>query len=104
MDQGETRNESSVPCFCIGFSRGIGLGLVKQLLAREAKVIATAREPDKAVQLTGLRQHASTLLVTELDVASPTSIKSWAEKLKDNVQHIDVSNCTNLRCAPQSLR
>ncbi|KAH9848800.1 C-factor [Lenzites betulinus] len=61
-----------------GTSRGIGLELVKQLLANSSNtVIATCRTPDKAAALHALKDSArGTLHVVALDVADEASIES----------------------------
>ncbi|HEU4730741.1 MAG TPA: SDR family oxidoreductase [Kofleriaceae bacterium] len=59
-----------------GANRGIGLELVRQLLARGVKVDAACRNPDSAKELraTGARVHA-------VDVASDASVAAFARAL-----------------------
>lgn len=59
-------------------SRGIGLELVKQLLADPSNfVVATCRTPDKATALHALKEGAKgTLHVVALDVADEASIRN----------------------------
>lgn len=63
--------------FATGASRGIGLGLVKQLLqvGEKYKVIATCRDPSNAPNLTALKSLYSDerLVVLPLDVTSSES-------------------------------
>jgi NAD(P)-dependent dehydrogenase (short-subunit alcohol dehydrogenase family) len=63
--------------FVAGASRGIGLGLVKQLLqvGKKYKVIATCRDPSNAPNLTALKDLYSDerLIVLPLDVTSSKS-------------------------------
>ncbi|KAI0266191.1 NAD-P-binding protein [Gloeopeniophorella convolvens] len=68
-----------------GSNRGIGLEIVKQLLASpENIVIATCRKPDAATALKGLETGAAGKLhVVPLDVSDSASIKASAESLKD---------------------
>eukprot|EP00197_Chlamydomonas_leiostraca_P002004 CAMPEP_0202857610 /NCGR_PEP_ID=MMETSP1391-20130828/485_1 /ASSEMBLY_ACC=CAM_ASM_000867 /TAXON_ID=1034604 /ORGANISM="Chlamydomonas leiostraca, Strain SAG 11-49" /LENGTH=247 /DNA_ID=CAMNT_0049536429 /DNA_START=124 /DNA_END=867 /DNA_ORIENTATION=- len=77
----------------VGGSRGIGLGLVRKLLDRDNRVIATARKPAEAVQLKELgQQYGGKLQVTALDMSEPASVTAWAQSLKEQqgVGHIDV--------------
>jgi NADP-dependent 3-hydroxy acid dehydrogenase YdfG len=71
--------------------RGIGHGLVKKLLERSNKVIATARVPQDAQQLQQLAAENSNLIVTALDVSQPDSITQFAAEVKKHTQHVDVS-------------
>jgi len=76
-----------------GGSRGIGLGLVKELLARSGNtVVATARVAASAGELAALRAaHGERLRVAELEVSSPASVAAWADGLRNaGVGHVDV--------------
>ena len=65
-----------------GASRGLGLGLVQEYLARGWNVIATARTPDKAGDLAKLHaEHGDRLTVEELDVADTASVHALASRL-----------------------
>jgi NAD(P)-dependent dehydrogenase (short-subunit alcohol dehydrogenase family) len=56
----------------IGASRGLGLGLAEEYLARGWQVIATARDPGRAAGLTRLAAaHGKQLRVEAADVAAP---------------------------------
>ena len=68
-----------------GANRGLGLEFARQLSQRkdDTKILATAREPEKAVELQRLVHD-----VYPLDVADPKSIEKLAEHLKE--QPIDV--------------
>lgn len=69
-------------CLVTGANRGLGLELVRQLLARGDHVVATCRRPGKASalnQLTG--QHPGRLHVLPLDVADPRSHAELAREL-----------------------
>ena len=64
-----------------GGNRGIGLELVRQLLARGERVVAACRHPGKATALNALAgEHPGRLHVLPLDVAEP---KSRAELLRE---------------------
>jgi NAD(P)-dependent dehydrogenase (short-subunit alcohol dehydrogenase family) len=76
-----------------GGSRGIGLGLVKELLARSGNtVIATTRVAASAGELAALRTaHGDRLRVTELEVSRPASVSAWADGLRAaGCGHIDL--------------
>lgn len=69
-----------------------GLQFVRQLLAKDNKVVAAVRSRSK--ELEELQQkHQSKLLVSSLDVSSPQSIEAWAKELSEGLRlgHIDVS-------------
>jgi NAD(P)-dependent dehydrogenase (short-subunit alcohol dehydrogenase family) len=70
-----------------GANRGIGLELVRQLLARGANVVATCRQPSEAKELraTGARVH-------ELDVASDASVASFARGLDSMAVDLLINN------------
>ncbi|XP_074162696.1 uncharacterized protein LOC141564285 isoform X2 [Sminthopsis crassicaudata] len=61
-----------------GCSRGIGLGLVRGLLARSPApdlVIATCRNPDQAQELQQLKEQHQSLRVLQLDIVCEDSIR-----------------------------
>ncbi|PNH09567.1 C-factor [Tetrabaena socialis] len=71
--------------------RGIGLGLVKKLLARENVVIATSRSSADAAHLLALRtQYGDRLQLTDLDTTATSSIAAWAEEVKRRTKHVDL--------------
>jgi len=75
--------------FISGANRGLGLEYVRQLLARGDRVIATAREPEKASELGALKdQFPETLQIEVLDVGSEQSIAALTKKLSG--EKIDV--------------
>lgn len=60
-----------------GTSRGIGLELVKQLVARGDHVVATARKPDDAAELQELaKAHKDAITIVQMDVQDPESVKA----------------------------
>ena len=70
-----------------GATRGIGLELVKQLIARGDRVIGTARSEAKAGALRDLRAR-----VVELDAASATSIAGLGERLGGEAIDVLINN------------
>ena len=84
-----------------GANRGVGLALVRALLARGDRVIATAREPARANALNALTgEYPGHLHVLPLDVARPASIRELAREVAmvhgqreggdERTQHIDL--------------
>lgn len=65
----------------IGASRGLGLGLVKELLNDGWHVTATVRNPDNAQPLKAL----GAVRVEELDIDEQQAIKALSQKLDDEV-------------------
>src|SRR5262245_59245972 len=62
-----------------GTNRGIGLELVRQLLARGDEVEALTRDPDRARELHALRPtHAASLTILPCDVSSDSSVRTYA--------------------------
>jgi NAD(P)-dependent dehydrogenase (short-subunit alcohol dehydrogenase family) len=60
-----------------GANRGIGLEMTRQLLQRGDRVIATCRQPSKAIELQALDdQFPEQLIILPLDVTNPTSIQA----------------------------
>ena len=68
-------------CLVTGANRGLGLALVRALLARGDRVVAACRHPGKATALNALAgEHPGRLHVLPLDVASA---KSRAELVRE---------------------
>lgn len=65
-----------------GANRGLGLALVRALLARGNRVVAACRQPGKATELNRLAgEHPGRLRVLPLDVAQPKSHAELAREL-----------------------
>jgi NAD(P)-dependent dehydrogenase (short-subunit alcohol dehydrogenase family) len=76
-----------------GASRGIGLGLVQALLARDtdSQVIATCRNPERADRLSELeRDHPGRLQIFRLDVQEEGSIAEAARRLIEEGVELDL--------------
>ena len=93
-----------------GTSRGIGLELVKQLVARGDHVVATARKPDEAAELQELaKAHQDAIKIVQMDVQDPESVKartipsmplSWRHKCPLLCACANASKC--LSCIAQA--
>ena len=67
----------------VGANRGIGLGVVREMLRRNWSVIATARSPERAGALHELaEQHRGRLDVEKLDIDDPRQIDGFAARLR----------------------
>ncbi len=75
-----------------GASRGIGTEFVKQYAARGYTVIATARDPAKAVDLQALAKANKNISIERMDVLDHASIDALAAKLKGKPIDILVNN------------
>lgn len=81
-------------CLVTGANRGIGLTLVRQLLERGSHVIATCRQPGRALALNTLAgEFPGRLHVLPLDIANDKSRAELVRELPlvlDNNGHIDL--------------
>ncbi len=76
-----------------GANRGIGLEYTRQLLARGARVIATARKPAGANELTALAErHRDNLQVETLDTGDGASVTALAQRLAGKPIDVLVNN------------
>lgn len=75
-----------------GANRGIGLEFVRQYAEKGWAVIAGARNPGSATELQQLAERHAKLSIEKLDVSSPPSIDSLAEKLIDQPIDVVVNN------------
>ena len=71
-----------------GANRGIGFEFVRQLSARDWRIIATTRRPDQATELQALAARDPDVRVEYLDVTDHPGIDELAEKYRD--QPIDI--------------
>jgi NAD(P)-dependent dehydrogenase (short-subunit alcohol dehydrogenase family) len=70
----------------VGASRGIGMGVTKEFLARGWDVIATARDPASAAALHKLAAaHLGRLTIPRLDMNAPAEVDGFAETLGGKV-------------------
>jgi NAD(P)-dependent dehydrogenase (short-subunit alcohol dehydrogenase family) len=77
----------------VGANRGIGLGVVKELLGRGWDVIATARRPDTADELDALvRAKPGQLDIQPLDMADGGLIDAFAGRLKGRALDLALVN------------
>ena len=65
-----------------GSNRGIGLSLAENYAEQGWNVIATCRNPDKAIDLISLRGKYDNVNIEQLDVTSQKQINALAEKYK----------------------
>ncbi|GAA6038965.1 hypothetical protein JCM8097_000598 [Rhodosporidiobolus ruineniae] len=80
---------SSFTYLITGASRGLGFAYTQALLASSPniRVVATARNPDKAEQLQALaadQANEGRLLIVQLDVADEKSVETFAAELEKN--------------------
>jgi len=74
----------ALPVVIQGASRGLGLEIARQLVARGRRVFATCRRPDAAAALRELERHADGALeVVPLDVKDEASITGAAARVED---------------------
>ncbi len=67
-----------------GASRGLGLGLARELLGRGWHVIATARDPARATGLASLaKAHPEALRLETLDIDDAAQVQALAARLAD---------------------
>src|SRR5579875_1989008 len=64
----------------VGGNRGIGLGVVREALRRGWRVIATARQPDRAADLARLNVR-----IEQLDMAAPQQIDVLADRIGERL-------------------
>ena len=77
--------------FITGANRGIGLELTRQLLANGDFVIATCRQPAKAVGLHALTEtFADQLMIQQLDVTNDDSVAAAKTAVSHKVTSLDM--------------
>ena len=79
-----------------GTNRGIGLEFVKQYAERGATVIATARRPTDAKELTALAARYPKVAIETLDVTDVTAIEALAKKYQGTPIDILINNAGTL--------
>jgi NAD(P)-dependent dehydrogenase (short-subunit alcohol dehydrogenase family) len=75
-----------------GANRGIGLEFVRQISTRGWNIIATARKPDEATDLTALMVDYPQLIVEQLDVTDFDRIDALGEKYAEQSIDLFISN------------
>ncbi len=70
-----------------GANRGIGLELASQLKKQKVNIIATARNPEKAVELQKLN-----IRIEALDITKPASLDQFTNRLKEIPVDILINN------------
>ena len=74
-----------------GCSRGLGLGLVKEYISMNFKVLATCRNPGRANDLQTVLSDANQTEAFSLDVSDPASVQACKDEvIKSGVDKIDV--------------
>jgi len=73
-----------------GANRGIGLGLVQQLVKRDNVLLfAGARDPTKATALNSLAEETGRIVIVKLESTSEEDAKAAAQLVKDKVGKLD---------------
>jgi NAD(P)-dependent dehydrogenase (short-subunit alcohol dehydrogenase family) len=72
----------------IGASRGLGLGLAGELASRGWQVIATARDPAKALELVALAARTGRIEIEKLDVDDVGQLEALAARIAG--RHLDL--------------
>ena len=75
-----------------GSNRGLGLEFVKQYAARGWRVIATAREPEKATELRALAAKNRSISVDKLDVQDRAAVRARAAKHRGTAIDVLINN------------
>lgn len=83
--------------FVTGASRGLGLELVRQYAADGATVIATCRDPARAVELAAVAAgHPDAVRIEALDVTDHGAIDALAAKYRDQPIDILINNAGDI--------
>ena len=75
-----------------GSNRGLGLEFVRQYADRGWRVIATAREPEKATDLRALADRNRTVTIDKLDVEDRAAVKALAAKYRGTAIDVLINN------------
>lgn len=82
---------SSQTILVTGANRGIGLALVRELLAGGHKVVAVSRNPESGRDLSGLEmRYGAQFYSVKMDVTSDESVTHAADLLEKEIPAIDV--------------
>lgn len=74
-----------------GFTTGLGLEFVRQLLQRPGSVVATCRNPSAATELQDLKGfYQDRLHVVQLDTGNESSIEAAAAEVASRHAHVDL--------------
>lgn len=74
-----------------GTNRGIGLGFVREYLARGTHVFAACRVPDEAIHLQQLKQtHGNQLTLIPMEVTNPDDIQAAARRVQAETSALDI--------------
>jgi NAD(P)-dependent dehydrogenase (short-subunit alcohol dehydrogenase family) len=77
----------------VGANRGIGLGLVKEFLARGWDVIATARAPEQAAELRAVaKQEPGRVRILKLEMNDPAELDAFATNLSGRALDVALIN------------
>ncbi len=76
-----------------GANRGLGLEFARTLAGRGDELIATARDPEDAVELAALAaEHEGRVRVLQLDIGDADSVASFAAELGDTPIDVVINN------------
>jgi NAD(P)-dependent dehydrogenase (short-subunit alcohol dehydrogenase family) len=89
---GAAPDSAPVTVLVTGANRGLGLEFARQYAARNYRVIATARDPDKALELRALRERHPLVTIEELDVTDLAQIDALAAKYRGQPIDILINN------------
>ena len=89
---GEPAGAPAVTVLITGANRGLGLEFARQYAARNYRIIATARDPDKAVELQALKARYPALTIEQLDVTDLAQIDVLAGKYRGQPIDILINN------------
>lgn len=74
-----------------GANRGIGLGFVKAFLENGDRIVAVARQPEKAQELQHLREtYADHLFLVSFDVTDEPDIKKAVKTVQEKWDYVDI--------------
>ena len=92
LGMGEPQLSPGKTVLITGSNRGIGLEFTRQYAARGWRVIATCRNPGKAVNLKAIAAANSQVTIEQLDVTDHAAIDALAAKYKDTAIDLLLNN------------